>query len=513
MMGIRRCVAFIFTAMMALILLVVAGCFEGTSFSCKRVFALPQWGMLLCGAVVLCGIALLMGRTPGRTGKRFWPALVWPALLGVQLVLCFHAYFLTGWDVQGITESAYAIAGGEADIHASYLSRYPNNIPMVLVFAGIIRVLRLLLGNPGLDRCTYVLIACQCVLNTATGMLVHRIAVRETGSRRVGWGAAVVYMGFVGLSPWLMIPYSDSMALFFPTAVVAVEQAHRQGKLGLGAWPLMGLLTALGYLIKPQAAIVGMAVVLLEAARTIASRSWAKGFKRLACMALAFALLAGPIRQAAVDASPIEVQPEKDMGMLHFAMMGLNRETNGIYNYDDMVLSSSAPTREERRAVQLAEIGRRLSSMTPGGMLDHLKKKTLTNYADGTFAWGSEGGFYKEWIADKDAVLSPLLKSFVNIGHENFQILLTYLHSIWLALLLGCVFCGARRLLGGGAERGALDVMMLSIVGLTLFEWIFEARARYLFLYAPFYVMLGMYGWGQAAGFFKRTAQSAAVHS
>lgn len=506
MRRINRCVAFLFTALMTLILFVVLACFESTSFSCKRAFAMPQGTMLLCGAAALGAMCLLMNRkakAPSRR-RRILPALAWLSLLGVQLVLCFHAYFITGWDVRGITESAYALAGGEAEIHAGYLSMYPNNIPLVLVFAAIIRVLRLVLGNPGLDRCIYGLIACQCVLNTATGMLLHRIAAHETHSRRFAWGVAIVYTAFVGLSTWLMIPYSDSMALIFPTAVIAAEQAHREGRLGLTAWPLMGVLAALGCMIKPQAAIVAIAVAMLEMTRTIACGRWRAGVKRVSCMALAFALLAGPVRQIAVDASPIPVQPERNMGMLHFVMMGLNEETNGVYDYDDVVLSCSALTRGERRAVQMEEIRRRLSSMTAGELLEHLKKKTLTNYADGTFAWGCEGEFFSRWIEDKDEVLSPLLKSLIDTRHAHFQILLTWLHSIWLALLLGCTLCGAAQLFGGGQESGAVGVMMLSIIGLTLFEWIFEARARYFFLYAPFYVLLGTYGWAKAAACFQR---------
>lgn len=506
MRRINRCVAFLFTALMALILFVVIACFESTSFSCKRTFAMPQGAMLLCGAAALGAAGLLMNRrakAPFRQ-RRILAALAWLALLGVQLVLCFHAYFITGWDVRGITESAYALAGGEADIHAAYLSMYPNNIPLVLIDAAIIRVLRLVLGNPGLDRCIYVLIACQCVLNTATGMLLHRIAAHETHSQRFAWGVAIIYAVFVGLSPWLMIPYSDSMALIFPTALIAAEQAYREGRLGLTAWPLMGMLAALGYLIKPQAAIAAIAVALLEMTRTIACGSWMAGVKRLGCMALAFALLTGPVRQIAVDASPISVRPERNMGMLHFVMMGLNEETNGVYDYDDVVLSCSAQTPDERRTVQLEEIRRRLSSMTAGELLEHLKKKTLTNYADGTFAWGCEGEFFSRWIEDKDGVLSPLLKSLIDTRDAHFQLLLTWMHSIWLALLLGCVLCGAARLPGCGQESGAAGVMMLSIIGLTLFEWIFEARARYLFLYAPFYVLLGTCGWARMTAWFQR---------
>lgn len=45
-----------------------------------------------------------------------------------------------------------------------------------------------------------------------------------------------------------------------------------------------------------------------------------------------------------------------------------------------------------------------------------------------------------------------------------------------------------------GAEKGNKAILMLGIVGLTLFELLFEARARYLFIYAPIYIILCIYG-------------------
>ena len=39
--------------------------------------------------------------------------------------------------------------------------------------------------------------------------------------------------------------------------------------------------------------------------------------------------------------------------------------------------------------------------------------------------------------------------------------------------------------------------IMLSILGLTIFELLFEARARYLFTYAPLYIILAVLGFSQ----------------
>jgi len=172
-------------------------------------------------------------------------------------------------------------------------------------------------------------------------------------------------------------------------------------------------------------------------------------------------------------------------------MMGLNSETNGAYLYDDVVLTYHA---EDKTAAQRPVIRERLSEMGADGLAEHLKKKTLTNYADGSFAWSCEGEFFREWIADKDEVLSPYLKSVIYTGGSRYNAYQTALQSVWLALLAGCVLCAVHLAKAGDGQMDGWCVMMLSVIGITLFQTIFEARARYLYLYAPFYVLMGVCG-------------------
>ena len=46
------------------------------------------------------------------------------------------------------------------------------------------------------------------------------------------------------------------------------------------------------------------------------------------------------------------------------------------------------------------------------------------------------------------------------------------------------------------SKEEEMQTLMLSIVGITLFELIFEARARYLFIYVLFYIILAVRGAG-----------------
>lgn len=42
-------------------------------------------------------------------------------------------------------------------------------------------------------------------------------------------------------------------------------------------------------------------------------------------------------------------------------------------------------------------------------------------------------------------------------------------------------------------KMSALNIMQLSLIGITVFELLFEARARYLYIYVPFYIIVAMF--------------------
>ena len=489
----RRMIVAGFSLAMAAILAAVL-----TMGTTARALPLGQGILLVCGLAAMIALVALTRHPDKPEIRRAWmvEAALWGLLFVVQAALCFFAYFMTGWDVRTLLESAYALAGGEALVDHYYFSLYPNNVFLTLVFSGVMRVFRMLSPGAGIERCAYVLIVLQCALNTLAGVMTRRTALLMTGSRRLSWLVAAVYVGLVGLNPWLMIPYSDSMALVFPIAVLYVYAGRRER--GAGAWLLIGLLTGVGYLIKPQAAIVTIALILVEAMRAVSVRRAGQFALRAACVIGVAALLIGPGIDTLTARSGIQVREGRALGPLHFAMMGLSERTGGVYDEEDVVRSISVGNPQERAAMQRKEIAARLSQMGPARLARHLLRKARINFGDGMFAWGGEGNFFAEMIADKDDLLSPFLKRALGCYGDcaAARMLAGWLQAIWLALLAGSVGMGPAYAATRGDEnrRDLMLTLMLALLGLALFELLFEARARYLYAYAPLYVLAGMCG-------------------
>ena len=499
---VRAGSAALFSLSLIAVYLLLMFAFPGTAFDRKR----PEYATLvpMAAAGIAAGLLLaaLVRHIPHREIRPALRRLALPAgcvcLFAVQAVICFHGYFLMGWDSISTMKSAYAIAGGDELIDNYYLSLYPNNALLTLLFGGVMKLFRMISPGARLDRCVFILILVQCAVSSLTCFVITRTAQKVLRSGRAAACVFAVYAGFTGISPWLMVPYSDSMGLIMPALILCLYVSR--ARLKWAFWPALGLLTWLGYACKPQCCIVSVAIVLLEGARLAMSGRAVRALAGALCVIAMTAVGAGPVTDAILDASPIEMREGRDIGgLLHYVMMGLNPESNGVYRDADMQVSAWAETPQARRDAQMAVIRERVSAMDAGDWAAHLTKKALSNFSDAPVMWSLGGACIWQTIEDKDGVLSPLIKGLLGLDGTNVTAtpLTVYFECVWLAMLAFAIFAPLK--LRGMDEAGAsaLCVMMLSVFGLMLFQMIFEAGNRYFMVYTPFMAVLAVCGLGE----------------
>lgn len=449
-----------------------------------------------------CCMAAKTAQKQGKkTGTSCFFLAVSLVFLVLQVLWVRSYYFQTGWDAGTVMKSAVILANGESlQDYNWYYSVYPNNLVLLLLYSNEIRLFRWLHIVP-----SFGIVLVQCLLSWASGLLLYgttRNMLKDEKAAMAAWG---LYVLLVGLSPWVSIPYSDSTALIFPIAILYLYTRQKQQKGWKKAclWGAIGLLTMLGYHIKPQVAIATIAICGIEL--------WNGLFRLRACLRnkstwcgaagfmVAFCLAAAMVN-AGIETLPLEINSEQTLDITHWWMMGMNDgETNGAFNQEDRDFSCSIPDRAERKQANIEEALRRIQKMGPGGFLNLMHRKVLTNYNDGTFCWGGEGGFYVEPLADQNLPWAPVAQKMYggtmteeSLGEGSmFALFYKAEWVLWMSILM----CGALgALLGLKKLRAQTAAAMLSILGLTLFEQLFEARARYLYSYTPVYILLAAVG-------------------
>ncbi|MGN0141788.1 MAG: hypothetical protein ACI4AD_06135 [Roseburia sp.] len=461
---------------------------------------MPNIVLLLAGLILFCAFLVIFRRTREKLEALFsekkWLIFVLSAvLLVVQVLICYNAYFITGWDSSKLLNNAFSISTGQyQNIDNVYFSRYTNNTVLLFIFT-VITSISLRIGASSIVGAALLIAVFQCALSTATAYLLFRIVADYTKSYGIAFWTWIFYVLFIGVSPWLFIPYSDSTGLIFPILILRLYQLTGNERYVGVKWFFIGLATFFGFKIKPQTAIVFIAIVLVELVCLLRKENRFRKIKEFLvhAMAILLAVALGTLiyRSIIFPATHISLNENGKFGVSYFLMLGLNEETNGCYSADDVGFAMRIETVEERTDAVLEEAKNRLKNLGASGLTLHLIKKALVNFSDGTFAWGEEGGFYNLLLPDRAGGFSPLLK---NIYYEDGSFYSAYtalMQMFWLTILffmLGLVI-GFRHELDKN-----IIVIILAILGLALFELIFEARARYLFVYAPFFIILAMVG-------------------
>lgn len=463
--------------------------FSDTYYACKEAeFSLTAFAYVLLGVGVLALLyALVCCLEPHLRSlkyRRVYVVAACLAMFGMLVLLSSQYYFVSGWDAGIVYDVACAIAeGDEAGLSHYYMSVNPNNIFISYVFSVLIKMAK----GVGITEYHLVLVVAQCFVFALGGFLLWETGNCLYGGRTATW-SWLIYVGLVGLSPWVVVPYTDSMGLIFPIGQIYLWARILNRRTGRNFRIfLLGVLTYVGMQLKMQSAIVGIAACLVLALQYMKGKE-RKSIREYLGPVLSFvggfAVAAGVV-SLCISFTGLQIDKELSKTPTHYLMMGLNEDTNGVFSEEDCTFSLSYRDKTERTIAELKVIKRRVIDMGAPGLVNLWMKKILTNYNDGSFAWWVEGSFYKDPGTEVDNVLAELLQNFYYKDGKYHDYFINGAHVLWMGVL-------ALNLLALFEKRkdATIYILFLSLIGIALFELLFEARARYIFTYVPIYILM-----------------------
>ena len=413
--------------------------------------------------------------------------------------VCYSTFFETGWDPAAVIAEVRNIIENKGINWQWYFQAYPNNLALAQVEYWILRIdeaLDLFSGDYELMAVAMV----NCIISSMTCMLVY-LTGRSLFSANAKvswtlWGLAVLLFG---LSPWLVIAYTDSLGLIFPILglymYLWLMRTETVWKKVIG-WSALLVMEYCGYLIKPQAMIIVVAIGMVETLRHLRNHCKGSGrkWKHFFLVLFIVCIVVTGIRREQnywKSSRGFISDIEKSMDPLHYLNMGLNTEQDGAFLQSDLDRSAKFATKKQRDCYNLQSAGERVKELRIGGILKHLAKKMMVVYADGTFAWGCEPDFWQTVFLEKDGNISGLLREFYYEDGTYYRVFETVEQAVWIFVLVGGWISSMSMLLE--KRRGFYYAMALALIGITIFEILFEARARYLYLYAPIFVLMTGY--------------------
>ena len=410
-------------------------------------------------------------------------------LFVLQIVIAWNFYFKTGWDVEVVVGFAKTLE--KSDWDQIYFSTYPNNLLLAYIFSIIMKIAKFI----GMDP-YFGLITIGCLLVNISGIITVLVLKDYSKNKVFALLSLCLFIPWVALSPWIVIPYSETYGVIFPILVLylylRVKQSNASNYFRIF---LIGFLSAVGFLIKSTVIIVPIAIIITEIFELFSNLPRDKKtitiniILLLCSVGLVFASFSFLKTSFGID-------EEKSFGPTHYIMMGLNAENSGRYNEEDVNYSRSFLTKEERSEGNIQVTKERLANYGVYGLIKHSVRKALVNFNDGSFAWEMEGNFYKEILPDKNKPLAPILMKFYSsYGDYDNTTFKQITQALWLWVLivsLGFVINSAEHT--QPIYISIDNVIYLIIIGLVFFVMLFEARARYLFIYAPIFIICAFIG-------------------
>lgn len=456
-------------------------------YSNKMFFALPNIILLFVGMVIV----FLLSQVMKNINMEKWKiSIASCCLFIVQVYIFLNVYFNTNeWDPWTIYCNANMMADGQTEgLSDLYFSYFANNQCIVLVQAFLLKINKAF-GVIDTDNGFMFLIIVQCIISSYAGKCVFDIIRKITNSGKTAWLGWEIYAILIGLSGWNIITYTDIFVIALPLIILKLYMSAKEKSCMILKWIAIISLSYWGFKIKPTVLIVFIAIVITEILLVVKNYRRENTFsllkKAMVFLGIGTVLIViySSVFSAALNRSGLKIDRELDTGALHIMMMGLNPVNDGVWYADDVQLSMSISNKEERIEAQKEVIAQRMRDYGVWGFAKHIVRKSLIIFNDGTFAWGNEGGFYNVIYPDKNSFMAPALKSIYYNSGSRFIYFSTIMQMIWITVLFGAV-----GIVFHVKDSNGL-VVVLSLIGIILFNYIFEARARYILVYVPFFII------------------------
>ncbi len=468
------------------------------SYVAQKTFVMPYPEIMLV-AFLMTLVMVVLGRRRAGDGADdpYLLILLCVGLFLLQFFLAKHTLFITrSWDAGRVLTDVYRASVGRFDlVDKDYYSYYPNNRGIFLLEYIVCKFLKLT-GTITIKRALLAMVGIESAISAVTAYFVYRVVRKVTVSTRAAYVAWGIYALILGLSGWVIIPYTDMTVIAFPVLIYYLYLKMDDSRMDYVRWFFIFLLTVIGFFVKPTVAIMLIAILLCGLVTWLPIMiSHLKGKnKRLVLGRLAAVLFLGIVTSVcvscvfsiAVEATGLTIDRQKDTGPLHMLMMGLNDSNDGAMTWEDIAYSQSFETKEARTKGQLQRIEGIMKAYDPGSFLSHLSRKALVVFNDGTFAWGEEGGFFDQRLT-YGSFDEGLREITYNEG-RYYSLFSSFFQMLWYMVLTMLLFVTAIP----HDERHMIPVV--SVLGIIIFNMLFEARARYLIVYAPMIIIVAVLG-------------------
>lgn len=473
--------------------------------SSMYIFNMPM-SLAIAGIVlILLFLAIQKGKAFAQTHSHFLAffyrhnssiAVAGLAVLFIfQVVLAQAIYRPIGWDCGAIVSCAVK---GDLSSERFYFSTYPNNLLMFCILKYLLKAFFYFGGQN-----YWLFLSIVNILMVDVAIYLVFIVCKKLFGLSCGFVSYALFVLLFGLSPWLVVPYSDTFAMLFPPLVILLfinfkESKHLSAK-GIYLF-LIGFISVFAYFIKPYTLIAGIAIVLYLFVHSINSMKKV-GIFLLTALILFLGAASSYFAYNVTVKEPYAkvLDYSQSLPMSYFFMMGLNTTTSGgtgrtlygAYNGNDNLFVYSLPTPQAKQSETMRVALERIRAYTPKGYLQFLSNKANWVFSDGTF-WVEGEGYDVDKPSVSTTAFSNWVQSYFRFYGANYPTFANLAQGIWIILLF-LLICPLFNN-SDDYKKSLTNILRIAVFGFLLYQLLFEARSRYIISVLPIILILSING-------------------
>lgn len=412
-----------------------------------------------------------------------------------QLILAQAIYRPIGWDCSAIVSCAVK---GSLTSERAYFSNYPNNLLMYWILE---KLLKAFFYFGGKNYWLFLSIVNIMIIDSAIYLVF--VICKKLFGLACGFTSYVLFILIFGLSPWLVVPYSDTFSMAFIPLVLLLflkfQESNNFILKGILLF-LIGFVSIVGFYMKPYTLVAFVSIMIYLLIHSINSIKKIGIFFLTALMMLtgaagSFLLYNGAIK----DTYSNVLDYSQALPMSYYFMMGLNTTTSGgtgrtlygAYSGADNLFVYTLPTPEKKQSETLRVAFERIKAYTPKGYVQFLSNKANWVFSDGTF-WVEGEGYDVDRPSVSTTDLSKWIQSYFRFYGTNYVVFASLMQGIWV-LLLFLLICPLFNN-SDDYKKPIVNILRIAALGFLFYEMLFEARSRYLIAVLPIIIILATSG-------------------
>ena len=415
-------------------------------------------------------------------------ALLFFTLYFVNVWIAKEIAFYPPWDIMMVRGAAYEIAYERPLEYNAYFSTFTNNIPISYILGKLYRKAMEMINYPYVHD--FIWVQVNCALVSIAGFFSCLLVKKLTKKLMPVIAIFLLYLVLVGISPWKIAPYTDTYSMIFPICCIYFYVCYRKAERPWSKYLFILLSIVIGMfggIIKPSVYIVVIAILATEfiCFLTDYKKSW---MFILTELLLVVALAGGckAYKSHLIDEIGLDFDEELEASWQHYFYMGLNEKTTGSYSPDDYAIFWEFPTsKSDRNKACVERAVDRIKSRGFGKTFIFYLRKMVMTFNDGLFGWKTEVWIYEDYPATmaSDTALTQRLRSIFWRNDQDFDVggYNSLCQLAWIFSLIGISgIC-----LNKDKKREEYGVLIICFMGIFFYQMLFEARARYLFVFMP----------------------------